>query len=314
MQKIFFVSHTHWDREWYEPFQVFRLRLVNCIDKLLDIFSTEPDYRYFLLDGQTIVLEDDLEARPDHEQALRDLVGAGRVQVGPWYVLPDEFLVSGEAIIRNLLRGTRLARDFGRTMHIGYLPDPFGHISQMPQILRGFGFGTAAFRRGLADEPTELWWQSPDGTRVLACYLRDGYDNAAWMRRDDDGFVDDLKKLRDSLAPHATTSNLLLLNGTDHMEPWADLPRQLEIASSRSATRKSSTRRCRCTSTRCRRKSRSANQRCKWPRANCATPRDITFYPASPRRECGSSNAMRTRRCCWRNGQSRSPRSPLQKL
>ncbi len=251
MQNIFFVSHTHWDREWYEPFQVFRLRLIKCIDKLLDIFSTEPDYKYFLLDGQTIVLEDYLEARPDREQALRDLVSAGQVQVGPWYVLPDEFLVSGEAIIRNLLRGTHLARDFARApaipnitgrqtiqvvgarggaMHIGYLPDPFGHISQMPQILRGFGLSAAAFRRGLADEPTELWWQSPDGTRVLACYLRDGYDNAAWMRHDAEGFIDDLKKLRDSLATHATTLNILLLNGTDHMEPWADLPRRLETA------------------------------------------------------------------------------------
>ncbi len=253
MQTLFVVSHTHWDREWYEPFQVFRLRLVKCVDQLLHIFATDPEYKFFLLDGQTIVLEDYLEVRPDREQTLRDLVRAGKVQVGPWYVLPDEFLVSGEAIIRNLLRGTRVANEFGRaltpispnrgnqvvpegvsarygTMSIGYLPDPFGHISQMPQILRGFGLGAAAFRRGLADEPTELWWQAPDGTRVLACYLRDGYDNAAWLPRDDAGFVTGIQKLHDSLAPHAVTQNLLLLNGTDHMEPWADLPRLLATA------------------------------------------------------------------------------------
>jgi len=230
MQTLFVVSHTHWDREWYEPFQVFRLRLIKCVDQLLHIFATDPDYEFFLLDGQTIVLEDYLEVRPDREQALRDLVRAGKVQVGPWYVLPDEFLVSGEAIIRNLLRGTRGAAEFGGTMSIGYLPDPFGHISQMPQILRGFGLGAAAFRRGLADEPTELWWQAPDGTRVLACYLRDGYDNAAWLPRDDAGFVAGIHKLHDSLAPHAVTQNLLLLNGTDHMEPWADLPRLLAAA------------------------------------------------------------------------------------
>jgi mannosylglycerate hydrolase len=230
MQRIFVVSHTHWDREWYEPFQVFRVRLIRCIDKLLDILVTEPAYQYFLLDGQTIVLEDYLEVRPDREQTLRDLVSAGRIHVGPWYVLPDEFLVSGEAIIRNLLRGMRRARHFGGTMRVGYLPDPFGHISQMPQILRGVGLSAAAFRRGLADEPTELWWQAPDGTRVLACYLRDGYDNAAWMQHDDAGFVRDLIKRRESLAPHATTSNILLMNGTDHMEPWAELPRRLETA------------------------------------------------------------------------------------
>jgi alpha-mannosidase len=230
MHTLFVVSHTHWDREWHEPFQIFRLRLVKCIDKLLHIFATDPDYRYFLLDGQTIVLEDYLEVRPDHEQMLRDLVRAGKLQIGPWYVLPDEFLVSGEALVRNLLRGTHRARDFGDTMRIGYLPDPFGHISQMPQILRGFGIGVAVFRRGLADEPTELWWEASDGARVLACYLRDSYDNAAWLPRDDAGFAEGIEKLRDSLAPHAVTQNLLLMNGTDHMEPRCDLPHLLHRA------------------------------------------------------------------------------------
>ena len=230
MHTLFVVPHTHWDREWHEPFQVFRGRLVKCIDKLLNVLATDPDYKYFLLDGQTIVLEDYLEVRPDREQILNDLISAGRLQVGPWYILPDEFLVSGEAIIRNLQRGTRIANRFGGTMRLGYIPDPFGHISQMPQILRGFGFDAAVFRRGLADEPTELWWQAPDGTRVLACYLRDSYDNAAWLPRDDLGFVDGVKKLRDSLAPHTVTENFLLMNGTDHMEPWQDLSRLMRVA------------------------------------------------------------------------------------
>ncbi len=230
MQKLYVVSHTHWDREWYEPFQVYRARLIRCVDKLLDIFATDPDYKYFLLDGQTIVLEDYLEVRPDREQALRDLVRAGRLQIGPWYVLPDEFLVSGEALIRNLARGIRHARAFGDTMAVGYVPDPFGHISQMPQILRGLSIDVAVFRRGLADEPTELQWQASDGARVLACYLRDSYDNAAWLGHDDASFVRNIEKVYKSLAPHAVTSNLLLLNGTDHMEPWADLSRLLRVA------------------------------------------------------------------------------------
>ncbi len=230
MQKLFVVSHTHWDREWYEPFQVYRARLIRCVDKLLDIFATDPDYKYFLLDGQTIVLEDYLEVRPDREHVLRDLVGAGRLQIGPWYVLPDEFLVSGEAIIRNLTRGLRIARDFGDTQPVGYIPDPFGHISQMPQILRGLSIDAAVFRRGLADEPTEVAWQAPDGSQVLACYLRDGYDNAAWLGHDDVSFVRNLDQAWHSLAPHAVTSNILLLNGNDHMEPWADLSHLLRVA------------------------------------------------------------------------------------
>ncbi|MBI5301194.1 MAG: hypothetical protein HY868_03585 [Chloroflexi bacterium] len=230
MPTLYVVSHTHWDREWYEPFQVYRARLIRCVDILLDIFATEPEYKYFLLDGQTIVLEDYLEVRPDRARALRELVRAGKLQIGPWYVLPDEFLVSGEAIIRNLLRGTRGAREFGDTRFVGYIPDPFGHISQMPQILHGFQIDAAVFRRGLADEQTELWWHAPDGTRILACYLRDGYDNAAWLRRDDVGFAPSIEKAWRSLAPHAVTSNLLLLNGNDHMEPWADLPHLLRVA------------------------------------------------------------------------------------
>lgn len=220
MHKLFIVSHTHWDREWYEPFQVFRARLVQCIDRLVDIFETDPAYAHFLLDGQTIVLEDYLQVRPDREQILRNLVAAGKLDVGPWYILPDMFLVSGEALIRNLQRGIRLAHDFGRVMRVGYLPDPFGHISQMPQILRGFGFDTAVLRRGLADEPVELWWQASDGSRVLLCYLRDSYDNAAWLPRDNDGFAETLVHLRDSLAPYTRTANFLLMHGTDHMEPW----------------------------------------------------------------------------------------------
>ncbi len=230
MQKLYVVSHTHWDREWYEPFQVYRARLIRCVDKLLAIFATNPEYKYFLLDGQTIVLEDYLEVRPEREPVLRDLVCAGKLQIGPWYVLPDEFLVSGEAIIRNLLRGTRIARKFGDTMSVGYIPDPFGHISQMPQILRGLQIGAAVFRRGLADEPTELWWQAPDGTRALVSYLRDGYDNAAWLGHDDASFVHSLDRVWHALAPHAVTSNILLMNGNDHMEPWEDLPHLLNVA------------------------------------------------------------------------------------
>jgi mannosylglycerate hydrolase len=230
MQTLFIVSHTHWDREWYAPFQVFRARLIRCIDQLLAIFETDSDYQYFMLDGQTIVLEDYLEVRPEREQILRDLVIAGKLEIGPWYILPDEFLVSGEALIRNLQRGIRLARDFGNTMKAGYIPDPFGHISQMPQILRGFDLNTAILRRGLADEPTELWWQAPDGTRVLLCYLRNSYDNLAFVPRDPAGFIEALEEQRASLTPHTLTENLLLMNGTDHMEPWANLPHLIETA------------------------------------------------------------------------------------
>ncbi|MBC7262587.1 MAG: hypothetical protein H5T63_11325, partial [Chloroflexi bacterium] len=225
------VSHTHWDREWYEPFQRFRLRLVRLMDKLLHILDHDPQYRYFTLDGQTIVLEDYLQIRPERENDLRRHIQEGRLLIGPWHILPDEFLVSGEALVRNLLLGDQVARRFGPKMMVGYTPDPFGHISQLPQILRGFGMDCAVLARGLGDEPVELLWEAPDGSTVLLCHLRDSYDNAARLPvHDAQALAREITRLHDSLAPHTTTDYVLLMNGVDHMEPVPELPQALAAA------------------------------------------------------------------------------------
>ncbi|MFQ5854042.1 MAG: alpha-mannosidase [Anaerolineae bacterium] len=224
------VSHTHWDREWYLPFQEFRLKLVDLIDDLLDILAENTDYRFFTLDGQAIILEDYLAVRPEREDELRLHVLAGRLLIGPWYILPDEFLVSGEATIRNLMLGQRVCRRFGPMMKVGYVPDPFGHISQLPQILAGFGIDTAVFRRGLADEPALLRWAAADGTQVFVVYLRDGYDNAASLPSDPDEFSAAIRDRVDSLAPHTESPYVLLMNGTDHMPPMRELPTLIAYA------------------------------------------------------------------------------------
>ena len=139
MDQLYFVVHTHWDREWYQPFQQMRARLVTMADRMIPLVErgTIPSFHF---DGQTIVLDDYLEMRPRAEPRLRNLIRAGKIQVGPWYVLADSFLVSGESLIRNLEIGMAIARRFGRPLDVGYLPDQFGHIAQMPQILAGFGF------------------------------------------------------------------------------------------------------------------------------------------------------------------------------
>ncbi len=224
MTSIHIVAHTHWDREWYLPFQPFRLKLVHLLDLLLDLLEHDPDFTHFMLDGQTILLEDYLEIRPEQEARLIRLVRRGQLLIGPWYILPDEFLVSPEALVRNLLRGAALCARFGRRMDVGYVPDPFGHVGQLPQVLRGFGIETAAFRRGLDDHPCELWWQAPDGSQVLLAYLRDGYDNAARMPTSPETFARFVADRRDSLLPHSAVSHLLLLNGTDHQEPQPHVP------------------------------------------------------------------------------------------
>jgi len=223
MRTLHIVSHTHWDREWYQTFQHFRIRLVHLLDNVLALLAEDDGYRYFMLDGQTIVLEDYLAVRPERAAEITAHIQSGRLLIGPWYVLPDEFLVSPEALVRNLLQGDRLCAPYGRKMAVGYIPDPFGHIGQMPQILAGFGIQTAAVMRGLSDEPCEFWWQAPDGTVVFMAYLRDGYGNAAGLPvKDRDRFCDELIRLSDSLGEHSAAKNLLLMFGTDHMEPPAE--------------------------------------------------------------------------------------------
>ena len=120
------VPHTHWDREWYLPFEGFRLRLGRTLDEVLDTLERDDAFASFTLDGQAIVLEDYLDVRPGNEARLRALLAAGRLEVGPWYVLADELLVGGEALVRNLLLGRRVCRRFGvEPTDAGYAPDSF---------------------------------------------------------------------------------------------------------------------------------------------------------------------------------------------
>ncbi|OIO74516.1 MAG: hypothetical protein AUJ85_05395 [Elusimicrobia bacterium CG1_02_37_114] len=240
--EIHLVSHTHWDREWYGTFQEFRIRLVQLIDKLLSIFETIPDYKYFVLDGQTVVLEDYLEIRPEKRNELEKYVREGRLFVGPWYILPDEFLVSGESTIRNLLIGHKIAEKFGHVMKAGYIPDPFGHISQLPQILSGFGIDSVIFSRGLGDEGEKLgqefMWESPDGSKILALHQIIGaYGNAAGLGYTDWDATGNTQKPLDlenaleransnikKMLKYSHTKYLLFNNGVDHLEPQPEIP------------------------------------------------------------------------------------------
>ena len=227
--RIHIVSHTHWDREWYLPYQIFRMKLVNLMDRLLNILengNSTSNFKHFLLDGQTIVLEDYLEIRPEKADLIKDYVEKGRISIGPWYVLPDEFLVSGESLIRNLMLGHKIANSHGGVMRVGYLPDPFGHIIEMPQILRGFDIDNIVFWRGYsADEKnkTEFIWKGRDGSGVLAINLPFGYCNAMNLTREKD-FKRKIENISSALLPLATTRNLLLMNGCDHLFPEEKLP------------------------------------------------------------------------------------------
>ncbi|RKY63694.1 MAG: hypothetical protein DRQ08_09105 [Candidatus Latescibacterota bacterium] len=161
------IFGTHWDREWLYSFQETRMKLVELMERLFEIFEKHPEYKYHL-DGQSILLEDYLEIRPEDAQRIKKYVEEGRLFIGPWYVLPDMFSVGGESIVRNILFGIKLCERFGGAMKVGYSPTGWGQPSQMPQIWRGFGIDSASCYRGIATHvvPAEFLWEAPDGSTV----------------------------------------------------------------------------------------------------------------------------------------------------
>jgi len=222
-RRVSVVPHTHWDREWYSPFRTFQARLVELVDKLLDLMESDTSYACFLFDGQMAAVDDYLELRPENEGRLKRLGASGRISFGPWYILMDEFLVSGETIVRNLQAGIERAASFGGAMEIGYLPDMFGHIGQMPQLLVLTGLHDAVVWRGVpqAVSKTAFCWASPDGSTLRAEYLIEGYSVGAHIERDAKNLLRRIKAFAEEhreffFDPDAA---ILFPNGSDHQEP-----------------------------------------------------------------------------------------------
>ena len=228
------VPHTHWDREWYRPFEGFRSRLVAVLDEVLDTLETDDRWEGFHLDGQVAAIEDYLDARPEARDRVRKLVAAGRLSIGPWYVLMDEFCVSGETILRNLEMGIESAEHLGGSSRVGYLPDMFGHVTQMPQMLRLAGITDAVVWRGVpsAVRRSTFEWSAPDGSAVRAEYLPVGYASGAFLPDDPVALVRRIDALAEESRQFAGDQDepLLVMNGTDHQAIQRHLPRTVESA------------------------------------------------------------------------------------
>lgn len=237
------ISHSHWDREWYMPFEYHRAYLVKLIDDCMELFEKDKNFKHFHLDGQTIALDDYLEIKPYNKEKLKKYVKEKKLAVGPWYVLQDEFLTSSEANIRNLLVGTAIAKEFGKVCPLGYFPDSFGNAGQMPQIMKQAGMQGIAFGRGVkptgvnnevtdsndcSSKFSELYWESPDGSRLPGILFAGWYNNGVEIPADAD------KEYWDShlkqVEKYACTKHLLFMNGCDHQPVQKDISKAIEAA------------------------------------------------------------------------------------
>jgi alpha-mannosidase len=229
---VYVVPHTHWDREWYATFETFRVQLVELWDQLLTLTEADPDFR-FLMDGQTVVIDDYLEVRPESKDRLEGAIRRGQIQVGPWYTLPDEFLVSGETLLRDLQRGIASAEAHGGSMRVGYLPDSFGHAAQMPQLYRQLGFRYAAVWRGvpLEIDRVAFFWEAPDGSRIVTAYMGNSYAQGVDLPTEPGALATRVVDALQAIEPFHPTANVLLMNGNDHVLPQAALSAAVRGAS-----------------------------------------------------------------------------------
>ena len=219
--RVWIVPHTHWDREWYLPFEQFRMRLVRMVTEMVEVMERDPRIRHFTLDGQAVILEDVAELRPDLIPRLRALAAARRLRWGRPTSCPTNSCPDPSRWFATSSTARPWPREMGfEPMALGYSPDPFGHPAQMPQILAGFGLADLLFARGLGDEADTLgavfWWEAPDGTRLLAHRQLGSYDNARTVEHSRRRPSSIVRRAFGPTLERSATRDLLLCNGTDH--------------------------------------------------------------------------------------------------
>ena len=226
---IHIISHNHWDREWIFTAKYTNLWLRPFFENLFKTLEEQPEYK-FVLDGQTLIIEDYLNLLPYEEAKLREsqikkYVQEGRLLIGPAYLQPDWSLVSGESLVRNLLIGCQMCMAYGKAMKVGWMLDNFGQIAQVPQIYQGFGIEGAFVWRGIEMDPknlkTEFWWEAPNKSRILGVYLINSYRNAMVLSLTREIAKERIISQAEALRSFASTPNVLLMNGYEQV-PWPD--------------------------------------------------------------------------------------------
>ena len=221
-KKVIAYLHTHWDREWYREFEVFRLRLLRVFDNVLEMLE-KGSIPCFYFDGQTAALLDYLELRPEKEQQVRKFIKEKKLFIGPFYTLVDELLTDRTAFEKNLEIGLKISRDFGCEDFIGYLADTFGHSKNIPPILKEFGIDKCMVWRGCGDIPAEFRFNGIDTVNLIRGYFMDIFSAPMTIEQKAEWMKGNLDKIA------AKSSNVLLLPiGADHLGVEPDIADQIE--------------------------------------------------------------------------------------
>lgn len=226
VKTVHVFPHTHWDREWYFTTSRSKVYLLKDLMHVIDNLQHNTGYDRFILDGQASLVEDYLKWRPQDKNVIKQLVADKKLIIGPWYTQTDQFVISGESIVRNLQYGMDVCNELGTYMNVGYVPDSFGQESSMPQIYKGFGIPDTMFWRGVSEENvdhTEFVWKGEDGSKVNVYQIPSGYYIG--------GVVDEtqLDKIMHqepfaSIVKRSTTSHIAFPNGFDQAPARKNLP------------------------------------------------------------------------------------------
>ena len=243
---VHIISHSHWDREWYMAYEQHHMRLINLVDDLLDLFETDPDFDSFHLDGQTIILDDYLQVRPERRDEVQAAIKAGKLRIGPFYILQDDFLISPESNVRNMQIGRLESEKWGAPVELGYFPDTFGNMGQTPQMMLEGRLTTAAFGRGVkpigfdnkvldsdadyTSQYSEMWWQGPDGSKILGILFANWYSNGNEIPSEPEAAIKFWKQKLADAEQFSSTSHLLMMNGVDHQPVQKDLSKAIKLA------------------------------------------------------------------------------------
>ena len=244
-KKVYIISHSHWDREWYMAYEQHHMRLIELIDDLLELFEVDPSFNSFHLDGQTIILDDYLQVRPEKRQALQQAIDEGKLRIGPFYILQDDFLISSESNVRNMLIGMEESRKWGTPVMLGYFPDTFGNMGQTPQLMKQAGISAAAFGRGVkpigfdnqvleaenySSQYSEMWWKGPDQTAIFGLLFANWYSNGNEIPVEKEAALAFWKQKLADAEQYASTNHLLMMNGVDHQPVQKDISKAIHLA------------------------------------------------------------------------------------